>query len=69
MAMGHNQWYEFGVGAPPNLGCSLGVQGFDPWPSQEKGPPPILFVETTRSASEAVPFVLSSPGIAGPSGL
>ena len=37
---GQNQWFHFGVGAPPvlvylsgGLGCSLGAhQGFDPWP-------------------------------------
>ena len=39
MAVGQNQWYHFGVGAPPTLvyfsgglGCSLGVRDFDPWP-------------------------------------
>ena len=39
MAVGQNQWYHFGVGAPPilvyfswGLGCSLGVRDFDPWP-------------------------------------
>ena len=39
MGMGQNQWYHFGVGAPPHfslfqwgLGCSLGLRAFDPWP-------------------------------------
>ena len=39
MAVGQNQWYLFGVGAPPILvgilvgsGCSLGARDFDPWP-------------------------------------
>ena len=38
LAVGQNQWYRFGVGAPPilvylsgKLGCSLGVRDFDPW--------------------------------------
>ena len=41
MAVGQNQWYHFGVGAPPRisepilvvgLGRSLGVQGYATWP-------------------------------------
>ena len=39
LAAGQHQWDHFGVGAPPtlvyfswDLGCSLGVRGFDPWP-------------------------------------
>ena len=37
MAVGQNQRYHFGVGAPPifffgGLGCPLGVRAFDPWP-------------------------------------
>ena len=34
MAVGQNQWYHFGVGAPPIFsgGCSLGVRDFEPWP-------------------------------------
>ena len=42
LAVGQNQWYHVGVGAPPisgpilvvGLGCSLGVRAlaFDPWP-------------------------------------
>ena len=41
MAMVQNQWYHFGIGAPPilayfswGLGCSLRVRGFDPWPDE-----------------------------------
>ena len=35
LAVGQNQWYHFGVGAPPILvGCSLGVRDFDPWPTR-----------------------------------
>ena len=38
VGVGQNQWYHFGVGAPPilgfilvvGLGCSLGVRAFDP---------------------------------------
>ena len=33
MAVGQNQWHDFGVAAPPivvYLGCSLGVRAFDP---------------------------------------
>ena len=33
MAMVQNQWYNFGIGAPPIL-TSLGVRGFDPLPYQ-----------------------------------
>ena len=46
MAVGQNQWYRFGEGAPPilgfilvvGLGCSLGVRDFDPWPYKGKIP-------------------------------
>ena len=41
MAVGQNQWYYFGVGAPPILvnfsgdwDVSLGVRAFDPWPNE-----------------------------------
>ena len=34
MAVGQNQWYHFGVGAPPilvGIGMFTGVRDFDPW--------------------------------------
>ena len=43
MAVGQNQWYHFGVGAPPILvyfsgdwDVPLRVRDFDPWPGQER---------------------------------
>ena len=42
MAVGQNQWYHFGIGAPPILvdfsgdwDVHWGVRGFDPWPYDE----------------------------------
>ena len=41
VAVGQNQWYHFGVGAPPilepvlvGIGMFTGVLDFDPWPGQ-----------------------------------
>ena len=41
LAMGHNLWHHFGIGAPlilepilVGIGIFTGVRGFDPWPPQ-----------------------------------
>ena len=54
MAVGQNQWYHFGVGAPPILDCFSGdwnVHGgydldFDPWPNGQS-----MRVATSRETS------------------
>ena len=47
LAVGQNQWYHFGVGAPPilvNFSWDWDVRwgydlAFDPWPTPAAGPP------------------------------